>query len=178
MIIDVFHDTVCPWCRIGKEHLKLALEQWEGDVTVRDHTFFLKASIPPEGANFREYMIAKGGGNIPLEQFFDGPRRAGEAVGLTFNFEAIEHAPNTLLSHRLIALTPDNQKEAMIDALYAAYFEDAKNIGDLDVLVDIAQQVGLDGETTREQLKSDAMHHEVLNEARQAQAAGCAVLRL
>ena len=42
-----------------------------------------------------------------------------ERVGLRFDFEAISRAPNTLLSHRLIALTPDSHKEAVIDAIYA-----------------------------------------------------------
>jgi predicted DsbA family dithiol-disulfide isomerase len=31
MQIDVFHDTVCPWCRIGKQNLKLALAPWQDE---------------------------------------------------------------------------------------------------------------------------------------------------
>lgn len=85
MIIDVFQDTVCPWCRIGKKHLKLALEQWtqtnSEPITLNYRTFFLNPSIPSEGAPFREYMLAKGGGRIALEDFFEGPRRAGAASG-------------------------------------------------------------------------------------------------
>lgn len=151
----------------------MALEQWDGEaITVRYHTFFLNEGIPPEGAPFREYMLAKGSGRIPLEQFFDAPRRMGQAVGITFNFEAIEHAPNTVLSHRLIALTPEHLEEAMIDALYAAYFEHGQNIGDVDVLVKIAGEVGLDENDIRTQLLSDAHRDEVLTTARQAQQAG------
>lgn len=53
MQIDVFHDTACPWCRIGKRHLRLALEQWDGPpVSVHYRTFFLNESIPPEGYDF------------------------------------------------------------------------------------------------------------------------------
>lgn len=32
MLIDIFHDTACPWCRIGKKHLFNALKQWQGKV--------------------------------------------------------------------------------------------------------------------------------------------------
>jgi predicted DsbA family dithiol-disulfide isomerase len=173
MQIDVFQDTACPWCRIGKKNLRDALAQWGGeDVTVRYRTFFLNDQIPPEGYPFRTYMTAKGGGRIPLQEFFDAPRRAGEAVGLTFNIDKIEVAPNTLLSHRLIALAPEEKKEALIDAIYAAYFEYARNIGDLEVLLDIAAQQGMDAAETRALLEGDAMEDEVVADYEWAKSMG------
>jgi predicted DsbA family dithiol-disulfide isomerase len=171
--IDIFHDTVCPWCRIGKQHLKLALEQWQGEMPeINFRTFFLDPTIPAEGRNFKEHMIAKGGGRIPLEQFFDRPRQLGAQSGLTFNFEKMEYAPNSLLSHRLIALTPAENKEAIIDALYAAYFEDGRNIGDLDTLLEIAAEVGLETADLRTSLAGTAARDEVLAEAQWAQQQG------
>jgi predicted DsbA family dithiol-disulfide isomerase len=173
MRIDVFHDTACPWCRVGKQHLKMALEKWDGEpVEVYYHTFFLNADIPKEGYDFKEYMFAKGGGRVPLEQWFDAPRQMGERVGVKFNFETITRAPNTLLSHRLIALTPESKKEAMIDALYAAYFEHGQDIGDLEMLVKIAGDVGLDMEDIRTRLQSDEGEREVLAEAQEAHRLG------
>lgn len=173
MQIDVFHDTVCPWCRIGKANLKLALKEWQGEpVTITYRTFFLNADIPSEGYDFKPYMMAKGGGRIPLEQFFAGPRQAGERVGLRFDFEAIEKAPNSLLSHQLIALTPEPQREAMIDAVYAAYFEHGRDISDLEVLLQITQAQGLNVETMRHDLQANAKRDEILAEAEAAQQAG------
>lgn len=143
--VDVFHDTACPWRRIRKQHLKLALERWESEpVNVNYRAFLLNPNIAPEGHGFRAYMRAKGGGQVLLEQFFEASRRMGAAVGLTLNFEQIERAPNTLLSHRLIALTPGAQKETVIDAIYGAYFEHGRDIGDREVLVAIAASAGLD----------------------------------
>ncbi|MEO0564647.1 MAG: DsbA family oxidoreductase [Chloroflexota bacterium] len=173
MQIDVYHDTACPWCRIGKAHLQQALEQWDGEpVEVRYHTFFLNASIPPEGYNFREYMTAKGGGQVPMEGWFDRPREMGAQVGVTFNFEKIEHAPNTLLSHRLIALAPEDQREAVIDAVYAAYFEGGRNIGDLEVLVEIASSQGMDADEVRARLETDEAEQQVLADAARGQQLG------
>jgi predicted DsbA family dithiol-disulfide isomerase len=173
MRIDVFHDTACPWCRIGKQNLKLALEQWQGEpVEVHYHSFFLNPAIPPEGHEFLPYMSAKGGGTIAPEQFFAGPRDAGAQAGLTFNFEKITRAPNTMLSHRLIALAPDAQREALIDAVYAAYFEHGQDIGDLDVLVNIAAAHGMDPADTRHALEGDVMHDQVLAQVQQAQQLG------
>lgn len=156
MEIELFHDTVCPWCRIGKRHLQLALEAWAGEpVNVTYRSFFLNPDIPPEGYEFKSYMVAKGGGQIPLEGFFDAPRERGQAVGLTFNFEDIEYAPNTLLSHRLIAWAPETLRETVIEGIYTAYFEHGRNIGDPEVLVAIAAEAGLDREETRAFLLSE-----------------------
>jgi predicted DsbA family dithiol-disulfide isomerase len=153
--VDVYHDTVCPWCRIGKRHLQLALVDWDGPpVETNFHAFYLNPDLPAEGYEFAPYMLAKGGGQISLEQFFDRPREMGARVGLTFNFEEISRAPNTTLSHQLIAITPEDQREAMIDAVY--YFEHGRDIGDLEVLLAIAADQGFDPVAVREQLAAGA----------------------
>jgi predicted DsbA family dithiol-disulfide isomerase len=176
MHIDLFSDTVCPWCRIGKRHLELALAEWGREtaepVTLRYRSFFLDPTLPPEGRDFRAHMTAKGGGRVPLEQFFAAPRERGAAAGLTFNFEAIEKAPNTLLSHRLVALAPEATRGALLDALYAAYFEFGRDVGDLDVLAGLAAAVGLAAAATRAQLAGDAGAAEVLADVAFARQVG------
>ena len=176
MHIDLFSDTVCPWCRIGKRQLELALAEWAREtaepVTLRYRSFFLDPTIPPEGRDFRGHMTAKGGGRVPLEQFFAAPRERGAAVGLTFNFEAIGKAPNTLLSHRLVYIAPEANRGALLDALYAAYFEFGRDVGDLDVLVDVAEAAGLDAAETRAQLAGDAGTAEVLADVEFARQVG------
>jgi predicted DsbA family dithiol-disulfide isomerase len=117
-------------------------------------------------------MTAKGGGRVPLEQFFAMPRERGAAVGLTFNFEAIEKAPNTLLSHRLVYLTPEAQRPALLEALFAAYFEHGQDIGDAAVLADVAASVGLDGPATAAALAGDGGTTEVLADVAYARQVG------
>jgi predicted DsbA family dithiol-disulfide isomerase len=173
MLVEVWQDTVCPWCRIGERHLQLALEQWQGEpVEVRYRSFFLDPNIPTEGRAFADAMSQKGGGQIPLETFFAEPRRRGEAVGLTFNFERISWMPNTLLSHRLVALAPEEKKEAVLQAVYAAFFEHGQDIGKLETLLDLATQQGLNREAVAAQLAADAGKEEALADAREAQELG------
>ncbi len=173
MLVDVFHDTVCPWCRIGKRHLADALAGWDGPpVTVRYHPFFLDPAVPPEGVDFRAYMARNKGGEASLAPLFEGARRAGAAAGLTFHFDRIRYATNTLLSHRLIALAPEGHKDAVVDGIYRAYFEDGRDIGDLDTLVAITAEAGLDAAETAELLRGDAARDEVLAEAAWAREAG------
>jgi len=173
MNIDIFSDTVCPWCRIGKRHLELALAEWHGEpVTVRYRSFFLDPTIPPEGEDFRAHMTAKGGGRMMPEDFFAMPRQRGQAVGLTFNFEAIGKAPNTMLAHRLVYLTPETERGAMLDALYAAYFEFGRDIGDRNVLAAIAGEQGQDAAAVRAALAGDAGEAQVLADVAFARQAG------
>ncbi|MFZ4815779.1 MAG: DsbA family oxidoreductase [Phototrophicaceae bacterium] len=166
MRVDIFHDTVCPWCRIGKANLLKAAKDFGEPLEIHYHTFFLNDSIPPEGTDFRELLLAKGGGRVrDLEMFFAAPREAGARVGLTFNFEQITRAPNTTLSHQLIALTPEAGKPAMIDAIYAAYFEHGQDIGQLPVLLDIAAAQGLDRADIERRLLGEEGREQVLQEA-------------
>lgn len=160
MQIDVYHDIACPWCRIGKAHLQQAITQWQTTrVTISYHPFFLNANIPAEGADFEQYMLAKGNYQMALEDFFTAPRLMGARAGITFNFEAIEYAVNTLHAHRLISFLPTAEQPAMIDALYAAYFEHGQNVGDLDVLADIAANLGYDRVAIKTRLESDDHQH-------------------
>lgn len=173
MQIDVFSDTVCPWCRIGKRHLELALEEWQGEpVTVRYRSFFLDPTTPPEGRDFKTHMLAKGRGRMTLEDFFTAPTDRGAAVGLTFDFDAIERSPNTMLSHRLAYLAPEESRGAMLDAIYSAYFEHGRDIGDIDVLVELAGSVGLDPDETRTALEGDAAEGHVLADVNYARQVG------
>ncbi len=169
MHIDVYQDIACPWCRIGKRYLSQALGQWQGEpVSVAYHPFLLNDSIPVEGYDFREYMRAKGGGDPDLERWFEAPRRLGEAIGLTFRFEKITHAPNTLLAHRLVEMAPPELRSRVVDALFDAYFEFGENIGDLPTLVQIARRAGLDVARTEADLKGNTGQARVIQQVEQA----------
>ncbi len=173
MKIDVYHDTVCPWCRIGKAHLQQAIEQWQGEaVEVEYHTFFLNPNMPADGHDFVEYLTEKGGGRMQLEDWFARPHEMGKQVGLTFNFDKIKKAPNSTLSHQLILLAPDDKREAVIDAVYDSYFEHGRDIGDLDVLVAIAEETGLDADEIRAQLEANAKQDAVISDVRRAYQIG------
>lgn len=175
MIIDIFQDTICPWCRIGKQNLLTAIEQWDGEpITMRYRSFFLDPRIPKEGLPFREAMAAIKGPE-GLDEMFDHVTSVGAAVGLTFRFDRVEYKPNTLDSHQLIKLAPDEKQTEMVEAIYKAYFEDGKDIGNLDVLIDIAQQQGLDGIDVKEKILTGEMQEDIEEDlilARELQVSG------
>jgi len=171
--IDVFQDIACPFCWIGKRNMQLALAEWKGTpVTVRYRAFILDPTIPPEGADFLTHMQAKSRSGKPPEFFFDAPRRMGAEVGLQFNFDKITRAPNSLLAHRLIRLSPADKQEALVDAIYAAYFRDGQDPSDPEVLYALATQVGLDVAKLRQLIQDGEALAEVEGDIQWAQAAG------
>lgn len=147
MQLDVVSDTVCPWCYIGKKRLDEALAIRGSDgITLRWRPYQLDASIPEGGVDRKAYMQKKFGADPDRAKAVGNSiKEYGEALGIVFNFDKIEKAPNTLDSHRLIrwAGTAGCQNE-MVDILFRRYFTDAEDIGNHDVLVDAAAEAGMD----------------------------------
>ena len=146
MQIDVYSDMVCPWCYIGKKNLKDALAIWPGgaEAQIRFRSFQLDPTLPPEGLPFREALSAKMGPNADLTKMLEQVTKAGAAVRLALRFDQITRMPNTLLAHRLVALLPQHEQEQLVDAIMRAYFAEARDIAQLDVLLEIAQSLGHD----------------------------------
>ena len=143
MRIEVASDVVCPWCYIGKRRLEKALELL-GDVQIelRWLPFQLNPGMPKEGMPRAEYRKAKFGSLERSRELDARVIAEGKGEGIEFAFERIERTPNTSAAHRLIAAAPDQNK--VVDALFRAYFEEAKDIGDPAVLAQIARQCGVD----------------------------------
>ncbi len=166
MLIDIFHDTVCPWCRIGKKHLFDALSQIQQPANIRWHPFLLDNTIPPSGYEFRSFMRnRKNIEETELQQMFDYTQKAGEAAGVKLDFNKISLAVNTTLSHQLIALAPENIKNDIVEAIYKAYFEDNLNIGDIEIIIAIGTAHQLNPTELRRQLTDDAAIDKILAES-------------
>ena len=145
MKIEVASDVVCPWCYIGKRRLEKALELLKGKVEVEVQwlPFQLNPGLPAEGVPRAEYRKAKFGSLERSKQMDARVIAEGKSEGIDFAFERMERQPNTSQAHRLIALA-ENQN-AVVNALFRAHFEQARNIGDPKVLAEIAAQCGVQG---------------------------------
>jgi len=142
--IEVASDVVCPWCYIGKRRLEKALVLvQELKFEVRWLPFQLNPDMPKEGMPRAEYRKAKFG-SLERSRALDARVVAeGRSEGIEFAFERIERTPNTAAAHRLIFLAQD--QDPVVDALFRAYFEEAKDIGDAAVLAEIAARCGVEG---------------------------------
>ncbi len=143
--IDIYSDTVCPWCYLGKRRLRAALDmrpQHAPRLTWRP--FELNPDLPLDGMNRAEFLALR---VANVERFREGERlliELGRAVGIDFRFDRIERVPNTRRSHLLIALAGRRGRdEAVVERLMRAYFEEGLDIGDIDTLVRLGVDCGL-----------------------------------
>lgn len=153
--IDVVSDVVCPWCLIGVRRLELALEQLPNvQAEVRFHPFLLDPSTPDEGVDLRERLRSKYG--IPAERMFERVEAAARESGIPLDFEKVRRSVATTRAHTLLrhALARGTQR-ALKKALLAAYFLEGRDVGDVDVLVEIASAHGFDADEARALLRDD-----------------------
>jgi predicted DsbA family dithiol-disulfide isomerase len=145
MRIDIYSDTVCPWCYLGKRRFELAMAarpQYEPRVTWRP--FELNPDIPPEGLDRAAYLAAKAGDPKRMAEAQAELQRQGEASGIVFRFDLIERMPNTRRSHLLIAHAARcGRQTAVKDRVMRGYFEEGCDIGDIEVLVRLGVEAGL-----------------------------------
>ncbi len=173
LAIDVVSDVVCPWCFVGKQRLEKAIAMSDVPVAVRWHPFQLDPTIPPEGKSRRDYLEAKFGTGGRIEEMHERLAELGRAEGIDFAFDKIKVSPNTLDAHRLIRwAAEDGRQEAVVDALFRAYFLEGRDIGDRAVLADIAEGAGMDRARVAERLATDEDRREVSAEIVSAQKIG------
>ncbi|HEX3135467.1 MAG TPA: DsbA family oxidoreductase [Planctomycetota bacterium] len=166
--IAVHSDVICPWCWIGKRRLEQALATLPvGAATVSWHPFQLNPGMPSEGMPRVEYRRRKFG-SAEYAQALDA-RVTGVAaeVGLAFDLAGQGRTPNTLRAHRLIRWAGDQgRQDALVEALFSAYFSAGLDVGDPAVLTRLAAGVGLDADAVTRFITSSEGTEEVLAEER------------
>ncbi|XDA96688.1 DsbA family oxidoreductase [Sulfitobacter sp. LCG007] len=156
--LDIMSDPICPWCYIGKAHLDRALAQHpDHPFIIEWHPFQLNPDMPREGMDRRAYLEAKfGGRDGALKAYAPVVEHAAKA-GLVIDFAGIERTPNTLDAHRLIHWAGiEGRQTAAVSALFKAYFVETRDIGNPEVLADIADGIGMDASVVARLLDSDA----------------------
>jgi len=165
MIIDIFSDTICPWCLIGKRRLERALAQ-RPDLTfeIRWHAFQLNPGMPPDGMERTAYLAAKFGAK-DAASVYDNIRRIGAGEGIDFRFDLIPRTPNTLQSHRLVRhAAASGCQDAVVEALFRAYFQEGRDVGSIEELAAIAADAGMDRAATLAWLATDEEREAVVAE--------------
>ncbi len=161
MKIEIWSDIMCPFCYIGKRHFEVAKAQmsFRDEIEVVWKSFQLDPTLPAEGngETVEDYLSKrKGMAKDQIKQMLQQITERGKAVGITFNQE--KSIPvNTLQAHRMIHFAQEQGfGSQMEEALFKAYFTDNKNVGKLEVLVELAASIGLDQVKAADYLTSDA----------------------
>ena len=172
MRVEIWSDVVCPWCYVGKRNFEAALARFEhrDEVEVVWRAFELDPGAPalregPYVARLaRKYRTSVEGAQAMVDRITG----AAAAVGLDFDFDVAKPG-NTFDAHRVIHLAAHHDlQDAMKERLLAATFTEGEAIGDRDVLVRLATDVGLDADEVREVLAAGTYGDEVRAEEAEA----------
>lgn len=177
--IDIWSDIACPWCYIGKRNLEKGLEAVSGDddvpqVNITFHSFELSPDTPVDFDGDEVDFLAghKGMPRAQVEQMLENVTGVARDAGLEYRFDVLQHT-NTVKAHELLHHAKANGRQhEMEERLMSAYFTEGKHVGRIDDLVELAVEVGLDADTTRQVLESAEYLSAVRQDQAQARAYG------
>ena len=158
MRIDIVFDTVCPWCFIGKRRFDRALRLRPNiKPEIRYRSFLLNPDLPAHGVDRREYLDRKFGGSQQYERIVEALTYTGKSEGINFALDKIKRTPSSASSHRLVRLaqTMGQQHEA-VEVLFTAYFERGLDIGNTEVLIRLAEEIGIERHMAHAHLTSES----------------------
>ena len=156
--LDIMSDPICPWCYIGKAYLDRALTAHpDHPFEIEWHPFQLNPDMPKAGMDRRTYLENKFGGKEGAVKAYAPVVEHAQNAGLKIDFEGMKRTPNTIDAHRLIHWAGiEGRQTAAVSALFRAYFVDARDIGDAEVLADIADSIEMDASLVTRLLQTDA----------------------
>jgi predicted DsbA family dithiol-disulfide isomerase len=147
-LIVAYSDYVCPWCYIGWQRIEQLRREF--DVQVEWRPFELHPETPKTGANLAGRVGSSARARVYTENILGIAREAGIAMRMPVVVSN---------SHRALEAAEFARDrggfEAMHAAMFRAYFEDARDIGDADVLCDIARGWGIDDQGLRQALADE-----------------------
>jgi predicted DsbA family dithiol-disulfide isomerase len=170
LTVSIFSDVICPWCFLGKRRLEHALHQLglRETTTVEWLPFELNPDMPAEGVERSVYRAQKFGAERSAE--LDAQMtELGRREGISFAFDRMQSTPNTRKAHMLIAAARQHGRgDALVEALFRAYFEEGRDVGDAAVLLDVAEEVSLDRQVALTALKSEELRSLIVSVEAQA----------
>jgi predicted DsbA family dithiol-disulfide isomerase len=175
MRVDIWSDVICPWCYVGKARFEKALDSFahRDEVEVIYHSFELDPSSPRGQSESNLTMLSKKFGKSPAEALAldDQVGSLARAEGLGFNSE--RPVGNTFDVHRVLHLGLDRGvQQPLLGAVNEAYFAQARDVFDRDVLTGVAAGAGLSPDEVGKVLDGDAYADEVRQDESQARQIG------
>lgn len=157
--LEMVSDLVCPWCWLGLRRIKKAIEIAD-DVVVNliFRPYELDPNVPKTGIASKEYYAKHHSlSSDRRREMREALVSQGRGDGIEFDFENISVRPNSFNAHRLVHWAQgQNKGHKAKEALFRAYFSDVRDIGNSEVLVEIAGEIGLDENIVRDLMDSDA----------------------
>ncbi|CAM3733473.1 DsbA family protein [Smaragdicoccus niigatensis] len=173
--IDVWSDIACPWCYIGKANLDAAIRGFDGpEVEIEYHSYELSPDTPIdfEGSEVDFLVGYKRISPDQARQMLARVTSAAANAGLTYDFDRLQHT-RTLKAHELLHFAKEHGRQyEMSERLFRAYFSEGRHLGQVDELVDMAADAGLDPQAAREALEQGTYASDVSADIAEAETFG------
>ena len=161
--IKVYSDYVCPFCYFGEQILE-ELQEEEGGFSVEWMPFELRPFPTPTLKPEDEYLPRIWKSSVyPM----------AESLGLDVKLPTVSPQPYTQLAFEGYQFAREQGKgEEYSNRMFEAFFKENKDIGNIDVLTELAREVGLDSLGYRQALESRKYREQHLQALQQAQEYG------
>ncbi|MEM1281763.1 MAG: DsbA family oxidoreductase, partial [Cyanobacteria bacterium P01_H01_bin.152] len=162
-------------CLVAETRLNQAIAQLDSEIEIQRvwYPFELNPEMPEMGMDRKTYRSSKFGSWQYSQQLDAQTTQATQGDGVEFRYDLMTITPNTLKAHRLTWFAAQQGKATpMAERILKAYFTEGQNIVEIDVLTVLAADMGIDAETAKAFLLSDAGTQEVQELERRAIAQG------
>ena len=172
--LTVYSDYVCPFCYLGRASLERYQDDREEPLELDWRPFDLRSQQRrPDGTI--DHSVDTGKDDEYFEQAKQGVRRLQEQYDVAMDLDIardIDSLPAQVVSYHLKTTADYETWLAFDEAVFAALWQEGRDIGDEDVLVDIATGAGIDAETVRSALDDDGLRAELREQFGAAQQQG------
>ena len=164
--LDFVADILCPWCFIARRRLESSIPQLRQQGLSIDwvwRPFLLDPNGPAQGRDAREHWQNRFGSLDAASRYHAQVAEAGRTVHIDFRYDLVRHIPHSRDLHRMILLAQEHDlQDRMCETLATAFFTRGLRIGDADVLVELAVDVGLQRVAARNVLVGSTYAFEVM----------------
>jgi len=161
--ITVYSDYVCPFCYLGRESLAQYQGTRDEELRIEWHPFDLRSQKRrPDGTI--DHSVDDGKDDEYFEQAKQNVRRLAEKYDVEMDLDIatdIDSLPAQVVSYYLCEHRDYETWLAFDEAVFEALWQDGKDIGDTDLLVDLATEAGAEADEVRSALEDETLREEV-----------------
>lgn len=172
--IDLYTEICCPWCIVGQYRLDKVLKERFADLVadIHHHPVLLMPDTPVAGLYIPDLLRKRYGVTDP-QAAFARPEAEARASRLDLHLDRQLFSYPTQAAHALIMAAGERgTQHKLAVAITEAYFLEAKNIANADVLANIAAAYGFERDEAFAIASDPAWHTRVEQEATKSAAAG------
>ena len=174
--VEVVADLVCPFCYLGKRRLDSALLAVQGPSEINWYPYQLNPDMPEEGLPLDDYLSMRFGNPANIQPVLEQLAHGGRIEGIDFRFDRISQVPNTLRAHKLMYLAESEgvDQSGLAEELMKAFFERGEDIGNTEILVELAGRHGLGPRDVEKIVDDESAKQVVLSREAQVRSSGIA----